>query len=149
MVRVTRVYDGDEGNASATGNGGYEDTPADERSRLVATENVGGCHHVFQLLQVVRLLQMTARELSEFDLDTVTGRACMWLLKHSNSGRDPAHNMFFRMRLPQIAQDMRNLRDLQRPEVGSDDEESASTRGIVAEDRSQGFNLHPERMYLV
>ena len=73
----------------------------------------------------------------------------MWLLKHSNSGRDPAHNMFFRMRLPQIAQDMRNLRDLQRPEVGSDDEESASTRGIVAEDRSQGFNLNPERMYLV
>lgn len=77
MVRVTRVYDGDEGNASATGNGGYEDTPADERSRLVATENVdafctclvglpGGCHHVCQLLQVVRLLQMAARELSEF-----------------------------------------------------------------------------------
>ena len=151
MVRVARMYDYGEEKSD---NRGECDAHRDDRLRLVATEVVdafctclvglpGGCHHVCQLLQLVRLLQMTTIELCQWDPETVTGRACEWMLKHCKGGRDPAHNIFSRMRLPQMAKELRTLRDPNRQGVGSDDDEPAPTRGVVVGDRSQDFNPHP------
>lgn len=136
-------------------NRGDRGTHTDDRSRLVAADITdafctclaglpGGCHQVCQLLQVVRLLQMTPRELHGWNPQTVTGRACEWLLKDSKGGSDPARNSFSRMWLTQIAKELITVRGPTRQGVGSEDDEPAPTRGVVVGDRSQDFNPHPE-----
>lgn len=123
-----------------------------DRTRLVATRVVdayctcqsglpGACHHVCQLLQVVRLLQMTARQLRAWDPETVTGRACEWLLKNSRAGRDPTDNVFWLKQLPEIGSLLRTLRDPKKQQNGSDT--PAHTAGVVVGNRSQDFNPHP------
>lgn len=160
VVKVGKLYD--DGIDDAYAEDGDSDCDSDEdlipdpidgeRPRLVATQVVdafctcqaglpGACHHVCQLLQVVRLLQMTARELRAWDPETVTGRACAWLLKNARAGRDPTDNVFWRMQLSQIGSELRTLRDPKKQQNGS--EQPAHTKGVVVGDRSQDFNPHP------
>ena len=65
------------------------------------------------------------------------------MLKHSKDGRDPSHNIISRMRLPQMAKELRSLGDSRRQGAGSDDDEPAATRGVVVGDQSQDSHPHP------
>lgn len=154
MVKVAKLYDNDD--TYTEGDESDEDPISGElsgeRPRLVATKVVdayctcqsglpGTCNHVCQLLQVVRMLQMTARELRAWDPETVTGRACEWLLKNSKAGRDPKDNAFWSLQLPEIARELRTIRDPKKQKNRS--EEPVHTQGVVVGDRSQEFNPHP------
>ncbi|CAN0356168.1 unnamed protein product, partial [Scytosiphon promiscuus] len=47
----------------------------------------GGCSHVAMVLFLCRLLQMGEHELAAFNPSTCTGRACAWIMQHSEGSR--------------------------------------------------------------
>ncbi|CAM9811375.1 unnamed protein product, partial [Hapterophycus canaliculatus] len=47
----------------------------------------GGCSHVAMVLFLCRLLQMNEHELATFNPSTCTGRACAWIMQHSEGSR--------------------------------------------------------------
>ncbi|CAM9885457.1 unnamed protein product, partial [Hapterophycus canaliculatus] len=47
----------------------------------------GGCSHVAIVLFLCRLLQMNEHELATFNPSTCTGRACAWIMQHSEGSR--------------------------------------------------------------
>lgn len=54
----------------------------------------GGCHHICMLFRLVRLLRMTAYDLSACDMTAVTSRQCQWRLNHCCSRRGTEDNMW-------------------------------------------------------
>lgn len=110
----------------------------------------GGCHHVCQLLQLTRLLQLTENELDTWNPKSPTSVACKWVLSHCGAGRDKDHNIFHRKPMQTIAQDLRTLRDPKKHpfrgsvhEAGSVDEPVESRR-VVAMDRGEAYSPHPD-----
>ena len=102
----------------------------------------GGCHHVCMLLQLVRLLQMSSRELLCQNPLTPTGRACKWILEHCRGGRGKEDNGWCFMPLSLVADDLRDTRDPKRQCLGLGQEKAASTRGVVTTNRAGVFNPH-------
>lgn len=102
----------------------------------------GKCHHAAMVLQLLRLLGMTGRELEAWDPTTVTGRTCQWLLNHQSSGRGPGENVFWGMTLPEMAQECRKTRDPKGSPMFSD--APSQSRGVVSINRESDFNGYPQ-----
>ncbi len=102
----------------------------------------GKCHHVAMVLQLIRLLGMTGRELESWDPTTVTGRTCQWLLNHQIGGRGPDDNAFWGMTLPEMAQHCRKIRDPKGSPMFS--EAVRQSRGVVSVNRESDFNGYPQ-----
>lgn len=104
----------------------------------------GGCHHVCQLLQLTRLLQLTEVELATWNPKSPTSVACHWVLKHCGAGRSKEHNIMHRVPMQKIAQNMRTLRDPKKHPFTGGEDEAVETRGVVAMDRAGEYSAHPD-----
>lgn len=154
MVRVIRLHDDSSDGGVGAGDDEADGYIAAEQGRLTASDVIdayctcqsgfaGRCHHVCQLLQVVRLLQLSAADLQNWNPQTVTGRACAWIQVQSNAGRDPEENVFCKKTAGQIGKLLCALRDPKNKDLGAEDDEPAHTGGVVAVDRSGGYSAHP------
>lgn len=134
--------------------GGSEGGQAVDTARYVATQVVhascgchsgagAGCHHVCQLLQLTRLLQLAEVELSQWNPLSPTSVACKWILDHCGAGRDKNLNVLHRLPLGKIAQSMRTLRDPKKHPFEGCAEDFVETRGVVAMNRADEYNPHP------
>lgn len=156
-VRVERVdvvaQHPDVNEGDSTSSDGRSDD--DIRRRLVATcveaawcqcqsGAGGGCHHVCQLLQLVRLLQLTEHELETWDPDSPTSVACQWILRHCGGGRNTEFDIFNGATVREVVGELRTLRDPKRVPFGGGGDDVPSTRGVVAMDRRTEFSSHPD-----
>lgn len=127
-----------------------DDLAAADSVRLVATRverafcqctagRGGGCHHVAMLLQLVRLLRMTDRELSDHDKESVTGRSCQWILDHCRGGRMAELNIWWRLPIGQITHGLRPLRNPKGRRLAFDTSTPCGTRGVVQIDREESY----------
>lgn len=71
----------------------------------------GLCHHVGMVLQLMRLLQMSVRQVEDFNPVSSTGRPCKWILDHCRGGREGEANSWWALDLPAMAAELRQLRD--------------------------------------
>lgn len=104
----------------------------------------GGCHHVAQLLQLTRLLQLTELELSQWNPKSPTSVACRWVLTHCGAGRDKQRNIMHCKPMENVVKSMRMLRDPKKHPFKGGVDESVHTRGVVAMDRADDYNAHPD-----
>lgn len=97
------------------------------------------------LLQLIRLLQMSSREISEFDPTTVTGRDCQWIMNHAKGGREAENNFWWGLTLlPEVHVEYSKMRDPKGQQlVESFQGSSLQTAGVVQGDRVSTFNPHP------
>lgn len=102
----------------------------------------GGCHHVCQLLQLTRLLQLTEIELGSWNPKSPTSVACQWVLKNCGAGRNREQNIMHCEPMEDIARSLRTLRDPKtHPFMGG---EPVKTRGVVAINRADDYSSHPD-----
>lgn len=127
-VCVERVeWDSSEGDPDheSAGDSSHGGRSTGALVRLVATSVIaascqcqsgagGGCHHVCQLLQLVRLLQLTERELLTWDPASPTSVACRWILNNCGGGRGSEDDVFRNKPLTLVAEEIRKLRDPKR-----------------------------------
>lgn len=78
----------------------------------------GGCHHVSQLLQLARLLELSENELEMWDPDSPTSVACKWMLKHCRAKRGTESDIFRHATGNQVAVALRQVRDPKRVTLG-------------------------------
>ena len=148
---------GEEDGERATQDDGEcsDESESDTGERLMATtvQNAncqcmagaqGGCHHVCMLLQLVRLLQMSSRELMSHNPETPTGRACKWILNHCRGGRGASDKEWHFLPLWRMVDRLREVRDPKRQCLGLGQQKAASTRGVVAINRKSALNPHPD-----
>lgn len=103
----------------------------------------GGCHHCCQLLQLVRLLQLTEHELETWNPMLPTSVACKWILKNCG-GRRGDSDIFHRKPVAEVAHTLRTLRDPKRKTLTGGEKEPAHTKGVVAMDRRNEYSSHPD-----
>lgn len=103
----------------------------------------GGCHHCCQLLHLLRLLQLTERELETCNPDSPTSVACQWILRH-HGGRGTEFDQFHLKTLAEVAAVVRTLRDPKRVPFTGGVGEEPKTKGVVAMDRRADFSSHPD-----
>ncbi|CAN0454820.1 unnamed protein product [Pylaiella littoralis] len=99
------------------------------------------CHYVCMILQLMRLLHMSIREVNDFNPVTPTGRPCQWILNHCRGGREAAENTWWGMVLPEMAEKSRQIRD-PRGQEGFGEYTPVDTRGVVKGNR-QDFVPYP------
>lgn len=102
----------------------------------------GGCHHVGMVLILCRLLQLTEDELVAFNPETVTGRACQWIVRNCRGGRTVSQCPWYGKPLSQVMPEIRSVRD---PKGMSrlEDDAPVEVRGVTPIDRQNDFNPHP------
>lgn len=153
-MEVMRVAsEGVDANEMDRGDTDEEGADAFQAARMVATRVLAAlcecqsgadahCHHIAMLLQLLRLLQMSSREISEFDPTTVTGRDCQWIMNHAKGGREAEHNVWWGLTFPEVHVEYSKMRDPKGQLVGST-EGPLQTAGVVQGDRLTKFNPHP------
>lgn len=102
----------------------------------------GGCHHAAMVLHLCRLLHMTEDQLVTFNPETVTGRACQWIVHNCKGGRSVSQCPWYGMPISQVTQAVRSMRDPKGMSRFADDAPVA-VRGVTPIDRQNGFNPHP------
>lgn len=154
VMRVASETTGVAANAMDRGDSEEGEADAYGSARMVATRVLAAlcecqsgadahCHHIAMLLQLIRLLQMSTREISEFDPTTVTGRDCQWIMNHAKGGREAETNFWWGLTFPEVHVEYSKMRDPKGQLAGSFQESSVQTAGVVQGDRVSSFNPHP------
>lgn len=101
----------------------------------------GVCHHICMLLQLVRLLRMTAHDLSANDMTEVTSRQCQWRLNHCRGGRGPEDNMWLELKVPKMVPTLAGIpQPIRRQKQKLSVEDKLHKRGTVHPNRQNDFN---------